>query len=1111
MAEGDYSFKAVINADTTSFQRNIKQAQSSVTSLSNTFGGLSKVITKALSFVGITASVGAIVKFGKESIKAADSANKSFNVLNNTIKATGATAWTTTDDIVQMSKELADSSNYAVCEIQDMQSVLLGFRNITGDTFEEASEAIMDMATVMGMDLKSATQTVGKALDDPIKGLDSLRRQGFQFTDEQKAQLEQLVKNGKQLEAQKIILDELSTTYGGAAKAAQSSFARMRNATTELKETLGNQLMPVINEITNNATNNIKQLTAEIQKIDFSRMFGMIKNIANMVKPVFEDIINYFKDFGSEINGLFNSNTIKPFISLFDTLLGILKAIFNEIKSNFERVKETFASIKEGVGGIADTGALQKITGVINKIIDVVWFLHEQILKVQEEIRTIVFDAVKNIWNFIKQLFDNSNKALEENEKGFASWAEFFYSQFDQVFRIAQDLINGVSAILHGNWAAAWEYAKLSAMRAAKVLLDTVSQIANSFPNLINKIIDALNKLIEGINKVRGFFGDDPLGLIESFKSVDLTESSGLGKAISDTEKKIEELTGKAADVPLKSLKGISQISQGMTSQIISDITDVTDTYVSNSQKQYATALNTNSGIESDTENAYEKYSEWDSKLLQQRQENLKEWSKEYHEINLQLIEEQRKKALEEDKTGANTAKINKYYDNMILGEKKRYFGAVVDVAKNTVKKVTEFFKKMVDTIKNVISSTINIFGRLFEFNPDEALDNLLVFEDKVLTFFVETLQKLPGFVNSVLQSISVLIQSVLNSGGLANLGNILSSILTSIIAEAPKIIKAIMPVIESIVNSISSTIMNMGVFDTLLDWIVEGIERTFKRLVSLVPKILKMIINIVSKLLKKLPEIIKIVIPSLSKIIIEIVQALPALLKAIIPNLLTAVLELVKSLLKELPKIIATLIDALPEIITTVIDALVQFLSNLTSKDIALFVKGVIQAVTQIASALIRNVGKIVAELIPLMVQIIVELIKSIPDILKGLATGVWEGIKDIGASVWEGIKSVGEGIKNIGQSIVGGLKRFFGFATGTNSAPKGLALVGEAGPELVNFKGGEKVYNATNTQKMLAGATSGGNTFNVTFNNLRDTSAYAMMSQLRQYNRQMAINGII
>lgn len=84
-----------------------------------------------------------------------------------------------------------------------------------------------------------------------------------------------------------------------------------------------------------------------------------------------------------------------------------------------------------------------------------------------------------------------------------------------------------------------------------------------------------------------------------------------------------------------------------------------------------------------------------------------------------------------------------------------------------------------------------------------------------------------------------------------------------------------------------------------------------------------------------------------------------------------------------------------------------------------------------------------------------------------------------------------------------------FSGYATGTQNATRGLHLVGEAGPELVRFRGGEQVLNANNTQKALNGA---GTTINqnVTFNNLNDTSAFAMMQQFKRYNREMAINGI-
>jgi phage-related tail protein len=97
----------------------------------------------------------------------------------------------------------------------------------------------------------------------------------------------------------------------------------------------------------------------------------------------------------------------------------------------------------------------------------------------------------------------------------------------------------------------------------------------------------------------------------------------------------------------------------------------------------------------------------------------------------------------------------------------------------------------------------------------------------------------------------------------------------------------------------------------------------------------------------------------------------------------------------------------------------------------------------------------------------------------------------------------------KSVGKidEVLGGV---FGYANGTNNATRGLHIVGEAGPELVNFRGGEQVLNNRNTQKALA-SVDGGNTFNVVFNNTQDTTAYAMMSQLRQYNREMAINGVL
>lgn len=62
-------------------------------------------------------------------------------------------------------------------------------------------------------------------------------------------------------------------------------------------------------------------------------------------------------------------------------------------------------------------------------------------------------------------------------------------------------------------------------------------------------------------------------------------------------------------------------------------------------------------------------------------------------------------------------------------------------------------------------------------------------------------------------------------------------------------------------------------------------------------------------------------------------------------------------------------------------------------------------------------------------------------------------------------------------GPSFVGnGFGSYGRFASGTMSAPPGMAWVGEQGPELVKFRGGEQVFDATRSAKMSAG---GGDTY--------------------------------
>lgn len=60
-------------------------------------------------------------------------------------------------------------------------------------------------------------------------------------------------------------------------------------------------------------------------------------------------------------------------------------------------------------------------------------------------------------------------------------------------------------------------------------------------------------------------------------------------------------------------------------------------------------------------------------------------------------------------------------------------------------------------------------------------------------------------------------------------------------------------------------------------------------------------------------------------------------------------------------------------------------------------------------------------------------------------------------------------------GSKISGRLNKTVpGYALGTGSARRGMALVGEDGPELVRFRGGEKVFSNRNSRSMMGGGTT-------------------------------------
>jgi polyhydroxyalkanoate synthesis regulator phasin len=139
--------------------------------------------------------------------------------------------------------------------VQQGANLLLTFTNIRNevgaglDIFDRATTTLVDMAAALGTEVPANAVQLGKALNDPIRGLTALTRVGVTFTEQQRDQVRAMVEAGDVASAQALILDELAKEFGGSAEAQASAMDRIRVAGGNLSEQVGGTLLPVIERL----------------------------------------------------------------------------------------------------------------------------------------------------------------------------------------------------------------------------------------------------------------------------------------------------------------------------------------------------------------------------------------------------------------------------------------------------------------------------------------------------------------------------------------------------------------------------------------------------------------------------------------------------------------------------------------------------------------------------------------------------------------------------------------------------------------------------------------------------------------------------------------------
>ena len=253
-----------------------------------TLGNLGKGI--GVSFAAVSAAVigatAVIADFASKAVTAAEDVRQADNRLGQVAESMGlfgAQTQAVTDRLIGLAE--ANEVNLATDAetIKLAQAKLLTFKELAGSAdeaggaFDRATMAALDLAAAgFGSAETNATQ-LGKALQDPIKGLTALTRSGVTFTKQEKENIKTLVESGQTLKAQDLILQAIETQVGGTAEATAKSSDKMKLAFENVYETVGEALLPVFDELTVAITD----LTPEISKA---------------LTPVFEELGKVFRD-----------------------------------------------------------------------------------------------------------------------------------------------------------------------------------------------------------------------------------------------------------------------------------------------------------------------------------------------------------------------------------------------------------------------------------------------------------------------------------------------------------------------------------------------------------------------------------------------------------------------------------------------------------------------------------------------------------------------------------------------------------------------------------------------------------------------------------------------
>lgn len=176
--------------------------------------------------------------------------DRSQAILANALSVTAGASGQSAASLQKLTESMARFGVSSVADIRAAESELLRFRSVSGSAFGDTLKLAQDLSATGFTNLSGAVSAFGKALSDPVKGLDGLRDAGLRYSPIQEKLILDLYKQGRLQSAQseilKIAAQQLRGATAMAADTATAAYGRFTNAITLGIERMGQNIAEAV-------------------------------------------------------------------------------------------------------------------------------------------------------------------------------------------------------------------------------------------------------------------------------------------------------------------------------------------------------------------------------------------------------------------------------------------------------------------------------------------------------------------------------------------------------------------------------------------------------------------------------------------------------------------------------------------------------------------------------------------------------------------------------------------------------------------------------------------------------------------------------------------------